>query len=79
MLQPATSNGRRFVSQGSTAAKEESLSSEFQDLESQSSLTGGVVPEEVIKSYDPVKRAKSRRKELPRSRYVLLPVRKLKC
>ncbi|KAL1968986.1 hypothetical protein VTN77DRAFT_820 [Rasamsonia byssochlamydoides] len=38
------------------------------ELESASSL-GASVPEEVVKSYDPIARARSRKTQLPRSRY----------
>lgn len=60
-------NGRRAASSATAPAQEQP--SDLQDLESQSSfLTDGATPQE-IKSYDPVKRAESRKKQLPRSRY----------
>ncbi|RFU25991.1 hypothetical protein B7463_g10354, partial [Scytalidium lignicola] len=58
---------RGYASQNATA--KEALSSDLQDLESQSSLTASQPPEDVINAYDPVKRAQSRRRELPPSRY----------
>lgn len=41
----------------------------FSELESETSLKAEV-PEEVIKTYDPIARARARKKELPKSRYV---------
>lgn len=40
----------------------------FSELESETSLKAEV-PEEVIKTYDPIARARARKKELPKSRY----------
>lgn len=44
----------------------------FSEIESETSLKT-TVPEEVIKSYDPIARAKARKKELPKSRYAQTP------
>ncbi|OJI99001.1 hypothetical protein ASPVEDRAFT_38478 [Aspergillus versicolor CBS 583.65] len=44
-------------------------SSALSDLESDGLLKGTVAPEDVAKSFDPVARARSRRTQLPRSRY----------
>ncbi|KAH8821501.1 ribosomal protein L5 domain-containing protein [Xylogone sp. PMI_703] len=58
---------RRHASQDATA--KEALSSDLQDLESQSSLTAPLPSGDTLKTYDPAKRAQSRRRELPPSRY----------
>ncbi|KAA8563723.1 hypothetical protein EYC84_011742 [Monilinia fructicola] len=60
-------NCRRYASGEAVAAKE--LPQDFQDLESQSSFTSTTVPNEVIDSFDPIKRAQGRKRELPASRY----------
>lgn len=66
-VQTLSHNGRRAASNAAEPAQEQS--EDLQDLETQSSfLTGKPSPKEV-KSYDPVKRAESRRTQLPRSRY----------
>ena len=58
---------RRFASGEAAAAKE--IPEDFQDLESQSSITSTELPAEIIKTFDPVKRSRERRRELPPSRY----------
>jgi large subunit ribosomal protein L5 len=66
-----TSLGRycpRYASAEATAPQE--VSEDFQDLESQSSLSTQFTSDEKIKAYDPVKRAHGRKRELPPSRYV---------
>ncbi|PQE08946.1 54S ribosomal L7 protein [Rutstroemia sp. NJR-2017a WRK4] len=66
----ATSIGRhsrRYASGEAAAAKE--IPQEFEDLESQSSIASVEVPEDVLKSFDPIKRAKGRKYQLPPSRY----------
>ncbi|KAF7926313.1 uncharacterized protein EAE98_006608 [Botrytis deweyae] len=60
-------NCRRYASGEAVAAKESP--EDFQDLESQSSFASTSVPNEVIETYDPVKRAQGRKRELPSSRY----------
>jgi len=44
----------------------------IEDLEPESTFTSTRPPDEHLKSYDPVKRASSRRRQLPPSRYVTL-------
>lgn len=63
-------NGRRWTSSQAAAIKEEEFSSDAQDLESQSSFKSEGPPEAAVESFDPVKRAKARTLELPKSRYV---------
>src|SRR3954463_1689504 len=66
----ATSIGRhsrRYASGEAVAAKE--IPGDFEDLESQSSIASVEVPEDVLKSFDPIKRAKGRKYQLPPSRY----------
>lgn len=58
---------RRFASQEATGT--DAASSDLQELESQSSLTASQPSADVVKTYDPVKRAQSRRNQLPSSRY----------
>lgn len=60
---PQTFVGRRNASDEAPARR---LSDQLDELES-SSLTASV-PEDVVKSFDPVARAKSRKNQLPRSR-----------
>ncbi|KAK6595489.1 54S ribosomal protein L7 [Botrytis cinerea] len=60
-------NGRRYASGEAVAARESP--EDFQDLESQSSFASTSVPSEVIDTFDPVKRAQGRKRELPSSRY----------
>jgi hypothetical protein len=67
IVQSMACQGRRSAS--SAAARHE-LSEDTQDLESQSSFSSEAFSEEAIQSYDPVKRASSRKTQLPRSRYV---------
>ncbi|RDW70305.1 putative 50S ribosomal protein L5 [Coleophoma crateriformis] len=50
-------------------AKEELANKDFQELESESSLAASRPSEDIIKAFDPVKKAKGRRRELPASRY----------
>ena len=69
LLRSTSVNGQRQASMQAAAVKEEPLP-DFEDLESQSSLSSSPPPEEVVKKYDPVKRAQRRTKELPASRYV---------
>jgi large subunit ribosomal protein L5 len=64
---------RRYASAAAAAAPQE-VSEDFQDLESQSSLSPQFSPDEKIKAYDPIKRAQGRRRELPPSRYVWKPL-----
>lgn len=60
-------NCRRYASAEAAPAKE--IPEDFQDLESQSSFTSTTLPKDAIGSYDPVKVAKGRKRELPASRY----------
>jgi large subunit ribosomal protein L5 len=66
VLRSTISNGRRQASSEALAMKEPI--EDFQELESQSSLTSSGPSEDVIKTYDPVKRSQGRRRELPPSR-----------
>lgn len=62
--------GRRNASDASNASDEapaRRLSDELGELETASSL-GASVPEDVVKSFDPVARANARKNQLPRSR-----------
>jgi large subunit ribosomal protein L5 len=59
---------RRYASAEATASQE--LLEDFQDLESQSSLSTQFTPDEKITAYDPIERAKGRKRELPPSRCV---------
>lgn len=61
------SNGRRAASNISAPAQEQSA--DFQELESQSSFLTEKPSEQTIQSYDPVKRAAARKRQLPASRY----------
>jgi large subunit ribosomal protein L5 len=70
MRSAATSIGRhsrRYASGEAVAAKE--IPEDFDDLESHSSIASTEVPEDVLKSFDPIKRAKGRKYQLPASRY----------
>ncbi|ESZ93560.1 hypothetical protein SBOR_6043 [Sclerotinia borealis F-4128] len=58
---------RRYASGEAVAAKE--ITEDFQDLESESSFSSINVPSDVIDSFDPIKRAQGRMRELPASRY----------
>ncbi|KAH8434623.1 mitochondrial 54S ribosomal protein uL5m [Aspergillus melleus] len=42
---------------------------EINDVESAGSLTSTTVPEDVVKTFDPIAKSKGRKKQLPRSRY----------
>ncbi len=66
-------NWRRYASTEAAAVQE--ASEDFQDLESQSSLTSSTSQDEKIKTYDPVKRAQGRRRELPPSRYEIMSIK----
>ncbi len=59
---------RRYAS--TEAAAVQNISEDIQDLEAQSTFSSTLAPDEKIKSYDPIKRAQGRRRELPSSRYV---------
>lgn len=61
--------GRRNAS--NDAAAKTPSSSQVSELESGSSLETPV-SDEIVKSFDPVKTAKSRKTQLPKSRYVCL-------
>ncbi|KAL4883297.1 putative 50S ribosomal subunit L7, partial [Aspergillus karnatakaensis] len=50
-------------------ASDQASAKQFSDLESEGSLKGAIVSEEAAKSFDPVARAKGRKRQLPRSRY----------
>lgn len=65
--QALSHNGKRAASNAAEPAQEQP--EDFKDLESQSSFLSGKPSPQVVKSYDPVKRAESRRTQLPRSRY----------
>jgi hypothetical protein len=66
---------RTAINHGRQASTEATVSKEplpdFEDLESQSSLSSTGPSNQIIKTYDPVKRAQRRKKELPPSRYGL--------
>jgi large subunit ribosomal protein L5 len=62
-------NCRRYAS--SEAAAPQEASEDFQDLDSGSAFISTGPADEKIKTYDPVKRAQGRRRELPPSRCVL--------
>jgi large subunit ribosomal protein L5 len=64
----AAISSRRFASSDVSAAQ--AAPADFQELESQSSLTDVEYPAEKIGAYDPVKKAQGRKRELPPSRYV---------
>ncbi len=65
----AVQHCRRYAS--TAEARAEQVSEDYQDLESQSSfLSNTPFEEEKIKSWNPIKRAQGRRRQLPPSRYV---------
>lgn len=68
-LSGGTKKGTRWASSQAAAVKEEEYS-DLQELESQSSFVTDAISPEKARSFDPVKRAKSRKHELPPSRYV---------
>ncbi len=68
LLRTSIGNGRQQASGAASAVKDDP-SADIEDLESQSSFSADGPSEEVIKKYDPVKRAQSRKRELPPSRY----------
>ena len=61
-------NCRRYASSGE-ASSVPGVVEDYQDLVSESSFSTGGFSEDVIKAYDPVRRAQGRRRELPPSRY----------
>jgi large subunit ribosomal protein L5 len=65
-------NCRRHASSETAASQE--APEDFQDLESESAFISIGPVDEKVKTYDPVKRAQGRRRELPPSRYVLKPI-----
>ncbi|KAM3073403.1 54S ribosomal protein L7, mitochondrial [Clarireedia jacksonii] len=66
-------NGRRYASGEAVATKE--IPEEFDDLESQSSIASTELPEDILKSFDPIKQAHGRKHQLPPSRYKYRPPR----
>ncbi|OJJ48860.1 hypothetical protein ASPZODRAFT_111064 [Penicilliopsis zonata CBS 506.65] len=64
-VRPQSSCWRRNASSQASSGQS---SDPFSELEAGSSL-GATVPEDVVKSFDPVKKARSRKVQLPRSRY----------
>ena len=58
--------GRRNASDEAPSRR---LSDQLDELETASSLNA-TVPEDLVKSFDPVARSKGRKTQLPRSRYV---------
>lgn len=65
-------NCRRYASSEAAAPRE--APEDFQDLESESAFISIGPAGEKVKTYDPVKRAQGRRRELPPSRYVLTAI-----
>jgi large subunit ribosomal protein L5 len=63
LLPSTVCNGRRQAFSDAAAVRD------IDDLESKSSISLGGPSEEIIREYDPVKRAQARRIELPPSRY----------
>jgi large subunit ribosomal protein L5 len=59
-------NGRRQASNDAAVVED------IGDLESKSSFSVSGPSEEIIREYDPVKRAQARRRELPPSRYGIM-------
>ena len=67
-IRPQTLCGRRYASSDQTSSEEEK--EDLSELEPATSLTDSAIPEDVIKSFDPVKNAQARERKLPSSRCV---------